>query len=41
MDKINKLLKQGARSIQMLEHYDRTRELLIGRKRIDITLDKN
>jgi len=38
---LNKLLKQGRKALELLEYYDNNRELLIGRKRIDITLDKN
>jgi len=38
---LNKLLKQGKKAMGLLEYYDNNRELLIGRKRIDITLNKN
>ena len=37
---LNKLLKQGKKAMGLLEYYDNNRELLIGRKRIDITLSK-
>ena len=38
---LNKLLKQGKKAMGLLEYYDNNRELLIGRKRIDIILIKN
>ncbi|MBU0930324.1 MAG: hypothetical protein KJ623_04615 [Nanoarchaeota archaeon] len=37
---LNKLFKQGRKAIELLEYYDNNGKLLIGRKRIDITLDK-
>jgi len=37
---LNKIMKQGREAFELLEEYDKTRELLIGRKRIDITLNK-
>ena len=33
-------MKEGKEVFEMLENYDKTREWPIGRKRIDITLDK-
>jgi len=36
----NKIMKEGKEVFEMLENYDKTREWPIGRKRIDITLDK-
>lgn len=35
---INKILKENKKAFEMLENYDRTRELPFQRKRIDITL---
>jgi len=35
---INKILKENKKSFEMLENYDKTRELPFQRKRIDITL---
>jgi len=37
---LNRLFREGKEALKLLDHYDKTRELLIGRKRIDITLDK-
>ena len=37
---INKILKENKEYFNYLEQYDKTRELPIGRKRIDITLNK-
>ena len=36
---VKKILKENKEAFEILEHYDKTNELLIGRKRIDITLD--
>jgi hypothetical protein len=36
----NDILKKYKEAFEQLENYDKTRELDIGRKRIDITLDK-
>jgi len=36
----NKILKKYKEAFEQLENYDKTRELNIGRKRIDITLDR-
>ena len=38
--KINKILRKNKEYFSAFEHYDKTGEWLIGRKRIDITLDK-
>lgn len=38
--RINVLFEKGRHALELLEHYDENRELLLGRKRIDITLDK-
>ena len=35
---INKILKENKKAFEMLENYDRTRELPFQRKRIDVTL---
>lgn len=35
---IKKILKENKKSFEMLENYDKTRELPFQRKRIDITL---
>jgi hypothetical protein len=35
---INRILKENKEAFEMLEHYDKTRELPFQRKRIDITL---
>ena len=35
---INKILKENKKAFEMLENYDKTRELPFQRKRIDITL---
>ena len=35
---INRILKKNKKAFEMLEHYDKTRELPFQRKRIDITL---
>jgi len=35
---INKILKENKKTFEMLENYDKTRELPFQRKRIDITL---
>ena len=35
---INKILKENKEAFEMLENYDKTRELPFQRKRIDITL---
>lgn len=37
---LNKLFREGKEGLKLLEHYDKTKELLVGRKRIDLTLDK-
>lgn len=39
-DRIGMLFKKGKHALEILEHYDKTHELLVGRKRIDITLNK-
>lgn len=36
----NKIIKKYKEAFEQLENYDKTRELDIGRKRIDITLDR-
>lgn len=36
----DKIIKKYKEAFEQLENYDKTRELDIGRKRIDITLDK-
>ncbi|MDP2906948.1 MAG: ribbon-helix-helix protein, CopG family [Nanoarchaeota archaeon] len=36
----DKIIKTYKEAFEQLENYDKTRELDIGRKRIDITLDK-
>jgi len=36
---INKILKENKEYFEAFEQYDKTKELPIGRKRIDITLD--
>lgn len=36
---IKKILKENKEYFDAFEHYDKTREWLLGRKRIDITLD--
>jgi len=38
--KIKKIMKENPDVNEIFQHYDKTREFLIGRKRIDITLDK-
>ena len=38
--KMDLLFKKGKYALELLEYYDKTRELLVGRKRIDVTLDK-
>ena len=38
LDEINKILKENKEVFEILENYDRTRELPFKRKRIDITL---
>ena len=35
---INRILKENKKAFEMLENYDKTRELPFQRKRIDITL---
>lgn len=35
---INRILKENKKAFQMLENYDKTRELPFQKKRIDITL---
>lgn len=35
---INKILKENKKAFEMLENYDKTRELPFQRKRIDVTL---
>lgn len=40
LNKIQKLLRKNKEVFRALEEYDRTRELLVGRKRIYITLNK-
>lgn len=35
-----KIMKRGKEVFELFEEYDKTREWPIGRKRIDITLDK-
>jgi len=35
---INRILKENKKTFEMLENYDKTRELPFQRKRIDITL---
>ena len=36
----SKIMNQGRYVFEMLENYDKTREWPLGRRRIDITLDK-
>lgn len=36
----DKIIKKYKEAFEQLENYDKTRELDIGRKRIDITLDR-
>lgn len=38
--KEDKIIKKYKEAFEQLENYDKTRELNIGRKRIDITLNK-
>ncbi len=38
--KIKEIMKKYKREFEDLEHYDKTREKLWGRARIDLTLDK-
>lgn len=37
---IKKILKENKEYFDAFEHYDKTKEWLIGRKRLDITLDR-
>lgn len=37
--KVNKILKENKEYFDAFEHYDETGEWLLGRKRIDVTLD--
>lgn len=38
--KIERIMKKNPDVNEIFEHYDKTREFLIGRKRVDITLDR-